>query len=225
MGKAHEGSSHRRASAPIVVAVTGHRDISPTDPALISIVSRELTKLVRSQGGPPVVVLTGLAEGADRLAIEAARRAVGAQFWAVLPLPDALYVNDFTSPASLADYKSLKAQAQRVIEAPLMASRRQLSGHGAPRDHQYAWAGAYLAKRAQVLIAIWDGAPARGTGGTAQVVDWFLANKTPRAYRIAQAPRIAARREVARTLIHIDPETHKVRRLACPPTSRPGRQA
>ena len=37
----------------------------------------------------------------------------------------------------------------------------EVKADGEPRNHQYAWIGAFIAKRSQVLIAIWDGAPAR----------------------------------------------------------------
>jgi hypothetical protein len=157
-------------------------------------------------------LLSGLAEGADRLVAELARKDFGAGLWAILPLTDVLYVHDFAKRASVKDYERLKAASQRVVEAPLMASRRAVSRYGEPRNHQYAWIGAFIAKRAQVLLAIWDGAPARGTGGTAYVVDWFLSGRVPGAYRISRAPRIPAAKHGAGELVHIDPRTRKVTR-------------
>lgn len=182
------------------------------DPVLSEMVRNELTHLQRVHGRASLLILSGLAEGADRLVVKVARDVPGARFWAILPLPDALFERDFDGAASLADYKALKRQAQRVIEAPFMASRHRIADAGEPRNHQYAWIGAFVAERAQVLLAIWDGAPARGTGGTAHLIDWFLAGETPPIYRISAAPRIPARAGVARTLLHINPITHTIRR-------------
>jgi len=204
----------RDAAPPVVVGVTGHRNIASNNKRLSNIVAKELRAVVRRHKGAPIIILSGLAEGADRLVADVARETLGAGLWAVLPLPDRLYLRDFATAGSIAEYKALKAASQRVIEAPLMGTRRSLARYGEPRNHQYAWIGAFIAKRAQVLIALWDGAPGRGTGGTAHVVDWFLAGSTPRGYRISRAPRVEPRAGVARTLLHINPETHKVARIA-----------
>lgn len=201
-------------SRPVIVGVTGHRDLGADDPVLAQLVVRQLGRIARANGNAPLLILSGLAEGADRLVVDAARGALGGTYWAILPLPDVLYARDFATAASRTAYKALKEQAERVIAAPLMASRRSLAASGEPRNHQYAWTGAYIAKRAQVLLAMWDGAPARGTGGTAHVVDWYLADTAPRAYRISQAPRIAGRDGVAEEFVHINPETGKVGRIA-----------
>lgn len=202
----------RRAARPVVVGVTGHRDIAPDDPAISALVRKELRRIARAYPGAPLLILSGLAEGADRLVAEVAREEFDADLWAILPLPDALYEGDFAKRASVKDYKRLKAASQRVVEAPLMASRRAVARYGEPRNHQYAWIGAFIAKRAQVLIAIWDGAPARGTGGSAHVVDWFIKGKVPRAYRISKAPRVPARARLTPTLVHINPRSRKVAR-------------
>ncbi len=201
-------------SRQVIVGVTGHRDVSANDQRLVQLIERELTRIARTTGGAPLLILSGLAEGADRLVVDAARRALGGTYWAVLPLPDALYSRDFATAASRAEYDAFKAAARRVIKAPLMASRRALDGYSEPRNQQYAWSGAYIAKRSQVLIALWDGKPARGTGGTAQVVDWFLTNRTPRSYRISRAPQIRHMEGVAEELVHVNPASHKVSRRA-----------
>jgi hypothetical protein len=211
------------AARPIIVGVTGHRKLSGADNDLTRLIARELAKLARRYDGAPLLVLSGLAEGADRLVVEAVR-AMGGTHVAVVPLPDALYLKDFATVASRSAYAHLRAAAVRVISAPLLAKRRYIEDHGEPRNHQYAWIGAYIAKRAQVLIAVWDGEPARGTGGTAQVVDWFLSGTTPGGYRISRAPRLAGRGGVAKQLIHINSATNKVRSIACRNASPARRQ-
>lgn len=204
---------NEHGSRPLIVGVTGHRNVDMRDRRIGDLVTREIRRLSRRHGNAPLLVLSGLAEGADRMVVDAARASGGAHI-AVLPLPDAMYARDFSTAQSRGDYARLRSSARRVISAPLLASRHAVAKDGEPRNHQYAWIGAFIAKRADVLIALWDGAPARGTGGTAQVVDWYLADKTPPQYRISRAPRLAKQSDVAAELVHINPTTHRVRRIA-----------
>ncbi len=51
------------------------------------------------------------------------------------------------------------------------------------REAQYALGGAYIVERADELVAVWDGQPARGTGGTADVVSWRRDGKVPEKYQ------------------------------------------
>jgi hypothetical protein len=41
------------------------------------------------------------------------------------------------------------------------------------RNLQYAMAGIYIANQSRILFALWDGKPAQGLGGTAQVVQYL----------------------------------------------------
>lgn len=200
--------------SPLLLGVTGHRNLASDNESLAALVAKELRRLARAYPGARFAVLTGLAEGADRLAANVAQDRFDANVIAVLPLPDQLYLADFATPESRAEYLRLKAEAGRLINAPLLEPRRKLRRDGESRNHQYAWVGAFLAKRAQVLLAIWDGEAARGTGGTAQAVEWFRSSTTPRRYRISAAPRLKGREGVTRELIHINPGTLKVRRFS-----------
>ncbi|MCB1549671.1 MAG: hypothetical protein KDJ41_17860, partial [Hyphomicrobiaceae bacterium] len=129
---------------------------------------------------------------------------------AVLALPQEHFVKDFADQASRDSFERLLAGAADVVEAPAMAPERQIADYGEPRNHQYAWVGAYLARHAHVLIALWDGAPARGTGGTAEVVSWFIKNKVPDRYAISFAPAAKRVPGVRRELVHINPASRSV---------------
>jgi hypothetical protein len=203
--------SHKGCIGPLYIGVTGHRGIS-RHPDLSAIVARECQRLRRRWPAASMVILSGLAEGADRLIPHVAQCVLDAALVPVLPLPSSLYESDFKGSQSRAEYRRLCRTARRTVRAPLMASRRACSGAGEARNHQYAWAGAFVAKRAQVLFALWDGKPARGTGGTADVVRWFVTNATPRHYRIARAPRLARTSVRERVLIHLDPASLQVKR-------------
>ena len=72
---------------PIVVGVTGHRDIRDEDrDALYEAVYRELSALCAKCPHSQIVMLNSLAEGADQLCAEAAT-ALDIPLIAVLPMP------------------------------------------------------------------------------------------------------------------------------------------
>jgi hypothetical protein len=47
------------------------------------------------------------------------------------------------------------------------------------RELAYLAAGVRVVELADVLFAVWDGKPARGTGGTAEIVERAMAIDTP----------------------------------------------
>jgi len=189
----------------VTIGVTGHRNIDVQSAALRAAISDGAMAWVADRyPGFRVSMMSGLAEGTDRLVAAMAHEALDANVIAVVPLPDDLYEDDFVSTALRKEYRELLASARRVVRAPLLARRSSLKQHGMARDRQYAWAGAFIARRADVLVAVWDGEPARGHGGTADVVSWFLSNATPRHLRMSAAPKLA-NHGGARWLIHINP--------------------
>ena len=99
-----------------------------------------------------------------------------------------------------------------MIEAPLLSQGPAWRSRSEARNQQYAWASAYVAQNSGVLFALWDGEPARGVGGTAYAVDWFLAGRTPRRYAMSRARLRRGPAAVQRRLIHVNPETLAVRR-------------
>ena len=149
---------------PIVVAVTGHRDIPPEDVARLSeVVSAQLHELSSKYPDSPCLLLSGLAEGADRLAARCALD-VGWSVGAVLPLSQADYEMDFESDQSVSEFRELLARSIWV---------RTVSPDMLGRPDCYRKLGEWLARQAQILIALWDGKPGGGPGGTADVVEVF----------------------------------------------------
>ena len=114
-----------------------------------------------------IVVLSALAEGADRLV---AREALELGFSLVVPLPMQReeYEKDFATPESLADFRSLLLRAESAFVV-----RPAVATSSADRATAYANCGAYIAGRCVELIALWDGEDSP-TGGTAEVVRFKL---------------------------------------------------
>jgi len=140
------------------IGVTGHRALHHTD-AITEEIDAALIR-IRAHYPAPFVVYSELAEGADRLVARRVMDMLEADLIAVLPLEQSDYVSDFPQDDSLAEFHELLAQASEVVELPPAPSR----------DAAYEAAGRYILDHADVLIAVWDGQPPRGQGGTGQIV-------------------------------------------------------
>src|ERR1700704_5759523 len=114
---------------PLVIGVTGHRDLRDEDvPRLEAKVAAIIARLrhdyLADDVETPIIVLSALAEGADRLVARVAL-AQGARLIAPLPMPREEYRRDFEpglKPGNAAEFDELLAQA---IAAPVMPF-----GHG-----------------------------------------------------------------------------------------------
>jgi hypothetical protein len=160
-----------RGPLPLVVGVAGHRDLRPDDrDGLEKCVRRILTQLQRRYRHTPLVLLSSLAEGADRLVARVALE-LGARLVVPLPMPADLYREDFKSDESRAEFKNLLDRAERVFVVPYFEDNTAENlADPERRGRQYALAGAAVVRQSQVLLALWDGVEAKREGGTAAVV-------------------------------------------------------
>lgn len=149
------------------LGVIGHRAYRHTA-AVQAAVDAVLDRLSRDSG--PVVV-SSLAEGADRAVPARALRRVGARLEVVLPLPPDEYVRDFASAASRTEFDELlqRADSVEVVEAAA----------GASRELCYRLAAQRVVQRSDVLLALWDGQPEQGQGGTAETVRYAHDHEVP----------------------------------------------
>jgi len=161
--------------ARLIVGVTAHRDPLPASvPQLEATVSASLARLLILHPDLPLAVMSGLAEGGDRLVARCAL-ALGIPLIAPLALPLDDYLADFESAQSRAELHALLARAQ-VVQLPLAPgnSAQSIRSRGPARDRQYAQLGVYVSSHCQVLLALWDGKPGDAAGGTASVVGYHL---------------------------------------------------
>ncbi|MEQ7124690.1 hypothetical protein ABN034_09205 [Actinopolymorpha sp. B11F2] len=135
------------------LAISGHRGLSAATERLIDEgIRAELARLDAAE----LVGVTCLADGADHIFARAVLDA-GGRVEVIVP---AAKYRDGLPVESHATYDELLAQASAVHEQPHVESTEQ-----AHMD-----ASAHMLKRADGLLAVWDGKPARGYGGTADVV-------------------------------------------------------
>ncbi len=141
---------------PIVIGATGHRNIRPADGKLAAALRGECRKLRRQYNSSPFVVLSALAEGADRVIANIAMEELGADLIAVLPMPEADYERDFQTEDSKAEFRTFLEHAL-WIKSAAVPEGDAWKVDGEPRNEQYARAGAIVADHAQILFSVWDG--------------------------------------------------------------------
>lgn len=165
-----EDDGSRDNLIPLVIGVTGHRDLRPDETDELRALIAELFASLRKRfPHTPLLLMTALAEGADRLAAHAAIEA-GVDVRAVLPMPAESYREDFLSPESKAEFDSLCAKA-KVIELPLTrAEHAALKTPGRDRDLSYAKAGMFISAHCHILLAVWDRVESDNVGGTSQII-------------------------------------------------------
>ncbi len=106
-------------AVPLVVAVTGHRDLVASEvPGIRQLVIEMLKGLAKQYPDRRLTVMSSLAEGADQLVAEVALE-LGIDLTVPLPLPKQLYLQDFETPESRARFESLYSSAKEVFELPL----------------------------------------------------------------------------------------------------------
>jgi len=154
------------SSTRFFIGVTGARTL--TNAPLLgsrieSVLARIGDELQRRSAVPGrYVILSPLAEGADRLVARKGIEVLDAQLVVVLPLDENDYVDDFETSESKAEFNELRARAHRVTQVEPATSRAAA----------YEMAGRYVVDHCDVLIALWDGEPASGRGGTAEIVSY-----------------------------------------------------
>jgi len=158
---------------PLYLGITGHRDIRDEDKFLLK---EEIKKIIGNKQiqcpDTPVVILTPLAEGADRLGAMAAIEC-GIPFIAPLPMPIEEYRKDFTDWESLEEFDFLLGKAKMWFEIPLPPgiTSESLSKDPGLKNELYHNIGIYIARNSHLLIALWDGLESGKTGGTSSIVN------------------------------------------------------
>ncbi len=117
-----------------------------------------LAKIIDGFNGP-YQLYSSLAEGADRLAARHALELLDVELIVPLPMKKEDLLSG-SSEDSKKEFLELLALASRIIEMPT----------GSTPAGAYESAGRFILEHIDVLIALWDGRPPKGPGGTGQMV-------------------------------------------------------
>ncbi|WP_112261288.1 hypothetical protein [Lentzea terrae] len=142
------------------LAITGHRGLSAE-------LEEEIDQLIRAAVAETgdVVGVSCLADGADAVFAQAVLDAGGSL---VAVLPAAEYRESLPEDYRPV-YDRLLARAGKVVQLPFVT----------PDPQAYMEAGKRMVDESDSLLAVWDGQPGRGPGGTADVVAYARSRGVP----------------------------------------------
>ncbi len=162
-----------------VVGFSGHRKVeNPVGVARAILAAlASLRTAVRGEW----LALSSVADGSDQMFVAEAR-SLGLSWHAILPLPKAEFQKDF----SAADWTAVETMLTHAEHVSVITEN-------GTREDAYLDCGMETVNGADVLLAVWDGEPARGKGGTADVVSY--AKSLGKPVIIIDATTLAVRRE------------------------------
>ena len=166
------------------VGVTGHRveSLPPGSLGALRDRIREVLSLVSDAGlglfhkeeacfgpePPRLCFVSAMADGADQIAAEVALE-LGWDLQAVLPFERTEYRATLANDAARERFDELLTKCSCVLELP---------GHGERMIDAYVMTGRATVAHCDMLIAVWDGLPPRGRGGTGEVVQLAITRGT-----------------------------------------------
>ncbi|MGH3918103.1 MAG: hypothetical protein ACRDSG_03520 [Pseudonocardiaceae bacterium] len=147
-----------------LIGITGHRGLSPPTARLVT----QALRAALAEYGASVTGVTSLADGADQLFA----RAVVDQGGLIEVIVPAAHYRDGLPPESHTEYDDLLGHAIKVHRLDFTESTSE----------SHMAASELMISMISSLFAVWDQQPARGYGGTADVV--ALARDKERPVRI-----------------------------------------
>lgn len=139
----------------LYLGVTGHQDLDTQD--TWDWVENALDSLLGSISDD-IRGITSLARGADQMFAEKVMNH-GGSLSAIIPFAE--YERTFHIASDLERYKALLGRCADTTVIELRGTDEEL----------YLAAGRLVVERSQVVVAVWNGKPAAGLGGTGDIVD------------------------------------------------------
>jgi len=178
----------------LTIGVTGHRDLLEEEVPALKEKVREFFALLKSDYPDlDLQLITPLAEGSDRLVADVALE-FGVELIVPLPMPQAAYEQDFSSPAAVEVFRSSLQQA-RIIHLRTLQTTSSDGLSQEDKSRQYAQMGIFISNHSQVLLALWDGKNTAELGGTASVVKYHLTAVMPGFSVAEDSPNLLADNE------------------------------
>ncbi len=141
----------------MIAGITGHQDLG--DKETISWIKDCLTKEIQKYN--VTEGLTCLAIGADQLFADILDK-FNIRYTAVIPSDN--YEDTFDPNTALANYRLRLSNAKKSIKLDFPN----------PCEEAYYEAGKYIVDHSEIVFAIWNRKPAKGLGGTGDVVKYAL---------------------------------------------------
>jgi hypothetical protein len=147
-----------------MVGMTGHQGLPTPTAELVTAALRDTLRAYT----PNLVGVTMLGPGADQLFARVVLE-LGGALYVVQPTTGRQYRDSFEDADAQRGYDELYARA----------SYFEALEHAESTEQAHMDAGRVVVDRSTVLVAVWDGQPSRGLGGTADVVAYARQRGVP----------------------------------------------
>lgn len=161
----------------MIAGIAGHQDLGTAES--VRMVAAAMNTIIERYGVSSGV--TCLARGADQLYAESLATR-GLSYTVILPCAE--YASVFTSPSD-------RERFERLVR---LASRTVALTFSEPSERAFYEAGKRVVDMSDIVIAAWDGLPAKGLGGTADIVRYALDT----AHKVVRIAPVSG--EIARVL-------------------------
>ena len=155
------------------VGISGHRDLVPSQMAAhYTTLEEHLLTLKKTYHDKELVVLTSLADGADRLIAQVALN-LDIPYDVVLPMSIDLYQKDF-SELSLKEFLFFlkRAHSSKVIKLFASNTPSRIAKPSIYRDYQYRQVGRTIVDMADEVVIMTDGIENYKIGGTNDIAKY-----------------------------------------------------
>jgi len=155
------------------IGISGHRDLlKEEEDEHISILKDYLLNIQKKHPNQEILVLTPLADGADRRIAKAALQ-LNFPYKAILPMPKYLYIKDF-SHSSKDEFEELLKKAIEIQTIKFYAANTRELVESSPlhRAFQYREAGKMIVDTADEMIFMSDGIKNNKIGGTEDIAEY-----------------------------------------------------
>ena len=155
-----ESSALKSAQAivlPLVVSIgfTGHRHLPDESKSRACIL--KFLQDFKSKTNKIVYGVSSAAAGGDLLFAESCIQ-IGLPIRILLPTPKEQFREDFDAPSW--------ARAESVMQRAISV---EVIGYGQTKEERYYECGAETVEQSEILLALWDGKPSQGLGGTEEI--------------------------------------------------------
>lgn len=178
---------YKNYKVPLVIGVTGHRDILEKDYLeLEKKIKIIFNSLLNKYPSTPLILLSPLADGADRLVANVVLKEFKSyiDIKVILPFDEETYINTFgvegisTKEKSTLEYESLKSEiisnentfTKLDFNKDYYNKLENEKEKKAIRDRQYSMVGEYIAIHSHILLALENPKSVGKVGGTSEVV-------------------------------------------------------
>jgi hypothetical protein len=146
-----------------MVGFSGHAGLPP---ATVELIATDLRARLAPYAGPELIGISLLGPGADQLFAQIVLE-LGGHLYVVVPARR--YREQFTDEQAQRTYERLHALASYFETLENLDST----------EEAHMAAGRAVVERSNVLLAVWDGQPSKGLGGTADVVAYARERGVP----------------------------------------------